>query len=162
VLGIAGFINPGNRVDVLVTIEDPATEEPVTKIVLGNLLVLASGTQIVENSKGEPAPVDVYTLEVTPEEGERITLAGSKGQLQFALRGATDAEIVLTRGVTVPELLKSMMVIVEEEKIIPTPPIAVKSKPIKKTRYTRPVKKSNKATVEIIKGLTLTKKEITI
>ena len=163
VLGIAGFINPGNRVDVLVTIQDPTKEEPVTKIVLGNLLVLASGRQIVENSKGEAAPVDVYTLEVTPEEGERITLAANKGQLQFALRGAVDSEIVLTKGITVPELLKSMMVKVEEKETIPATSVAGKSSPVKKTsRYTRPGKKSNKASVEIIKGLTLTKKEITI
>lgn len=158
VLGIAGFINPGNRVDVLVTIQDPAKKAPVTKIVLENLLVLASGTQIVENSKGEPAPVDVYTLEVTPEEGERLTLASSKGKLQFALRGAADAQIVLTKGITVPELLKSMMVPVEKKEIVQAKPV----KRVRKARYTRSSKKTNKATVEMIKGLTLTKKEIKI
>jgi len=118
VLGIAGLINPRNRVDVLVTINDPDKKEFITKIVLENLLVLAAGTQIVENSEGEPAPVDVFTLEVTPEQGERLTLAANKGTLQFALRGATDSEIILTKGVTVPEMLKSHLIM---EKIDPKP-----------------------------------------
>jgi pilus assembly protein CpaB len=162
VLGIAGFINPGNRVDVLVTIKDPETEMEITKIVLENLLILASGTQIVENSKGEPAPVDVYTLEVTPEQGERLTLAASEGKLQFALRGATDADIVLTKGITVPEMLKSLLI--SKPEPVKSPVSKTVSKPRtrhRKTKYVGP-KKTNKVTVEIIKGLELTKEEIRI
>jgi Flp pilus assembly protein CpaB len=49
--------------------------------------------------------VDVYTLEVTPDQGERLTLAANEGRLQFALRGAADDAVVLTSGVTVPEVL---------------------------------------------------------
>ena len=61
-----------------------------------------------KNSKGESdtAPVDVYTLEVTPEEGERLTLAATEGKLQFALRNILDTETVYTRGVTIPDALK--------------------------------------------------------
>ncbi len=162
VLGIAGFINPGNRVDVLVTIEDPEKEIKVTKMVLENLLVLASGTQIEENSKGEPAPVDVYTLEVTPEQGERLTLAANEGKLQLALRGAADTDIVLTKGITVPEMLKSLA-FSEPEPV--KPPVSKRvSKPRtrpRKTKYTGP-KKTNKVTIETIKGLELTKEEIKI
>ena len=154
VLGLAGFINPGNRVDVLVTIDDPKNKEPVTKIVLENLKVLASGTQIIENSKGEPAPVDVYTLAVTSEQGERLTLAATEGRLQFALRGAADTDVVLTKGITVPELLKSMLIADTSEKT------AVK--PVRKVRYTRPASNNRKATVEVIKGVELSRKEITI
>ena len=105
VLGISGFIKPGNRVDVLVTLKHGKTE--TTKIVLENVLVLATGKEIQENDKGEPSPVDVYTMEVTPEEGEKLTLAASKGKLQFALRNVTDAETVLTRGATVDKTLAS-------------------------------------------------------
>jgi pilus assembly protein CpaB len=105
VLGISGFIKPGNRVDVLVTLKHGKTE--TTKIVLENVLVLASGKEIQENDKGNPSPVDVYTMEVTPEEGEKLTLAASKGKLQFALRNVTDAEIVLTKGATINKTLSS-------------------------------------------------------
>ncbi len=158
VLGIAGFINPGNRVDVLVTIEDPGKNDAtISKIVLKNLLVLASGTQIIENSQGEPAPVDVYTLEVTPDQGDRLTLASKEGSLQFALRGATDNNPITTKGITVPELLDS----VPEIKPEPVQKVAVAEpqKVIPKKKYKRPPKKS-KAIIEIIKGLELTKEVV--
>ncbi len=105
VLGISGFIKPGNRVDVLVTLKHGKKE--TTKIVLENVLVLATGKEIQENDKGNPSPVDVYTMEVTPEEGEKLTLAASKGKLQFALSNVTDAEIVLTKGATINKTLSS-------------------------------------------------------
>ncbi len=68
--GIAGFIHPGNRVDVLVTLQDQERDRaPVTKTVLENILVLAAGPQVEADGKRErPAQVDVITLEVTPGE----------------------------------------------------------------------------------------------
>ncbi len=108
VIGISGFINPGNRVDVLVTLKDPQSKVEKTKMVLDNIPVLATGTQIVKNEKGEPAPVDVYTLEVTPEDGEKLALAASEGKLQFALRNLIDSEKVLTSGATIAKTLASL------------------------------------------------------
>ena len=108
VIGISGFINPGNRVDVLVTLQDPRTKMEVTKLVLENVPVLATGTQIEKNAKGDPAPVDVYTLEVTPDDGEKLALAAAEGKLQFALRNVTDAEKVLTKGANIPQTLASL------------------------------------------------------
>ena len=107
VIGISGFIQPGNRVDVLVTIKDPQKDSEVTKVVLENILVLATGSLIQEDGKGKTAPVDVYTLEVTPEEGEKLALAATKGKLQFALRNAADSDTVITSGATIPYLLSS-------------------------------------------------------
>lgn len=109
VIGLSGLIQPGNRVDVLVTWKDPRNKREITKIVLEDIVVLATGTEMQKNGKGEgdTAPVDVYTLEVTPEEGERLTLAATEGRLQFALRNVTDTETVYTRGVTIPDALKS-------------------------------------------------------
>lgn len=130
VIGISGFINPGNRVDVLVTLKNPRTKAEKTKMVLDNILVLATGTQIVKNEKGEPAPVDVYTLEVTPQDGEKLALAASEGKLQFALRNLTDSEQVLTHGATIAGTLASL---------------SPKPKPKKKGA-------SGKVTVEVIKG----------
>jgi pilus assembly protein CpaB len=108
IIGISGFINPGNRVDVLATIKDPANKKEKTKIVLENIPVLATGTQIEQNGKGEPAPVDVYTLEVTPVESEKLALAAATGKLQFALRNITDAKKVRTRGATITQTLNSL------------------------------------------------------
>jgi pilus assembly protein CpaB len=108
VIGISGFIRPGNHVDVLVTLTDPRNKRETTKIVLENILVLATGTLVQEDGKGKPAPVDVYTLEVTPQEAEKLALASSKGKLQFALRNATDEKTVLTSGATIPKALGSL------------------------------------------------------
>jgi len=113
VIGISGFIKPGNRVDVLVTIKEPVKKIDITKTVLEDIPVLASGIEIEDNGKGEPSPVSVYTLEVTPEQGERLILAATKGHLQFALRNISDPKSVPTKGVTVPELLESITIAAE-------------------------------------------------
>jgi pilus assembly protein CpaB len=107
VIGLSGFILPMSRVDVMVTLKEERSKREITKTVLENILVLATGTQVQENEKGEPAPVDVYTLEVSPEEGEKLALAANKGKLQFALRNAIDAEEILTSGATVSDTLAS-------------------------------------------------------
>ncbi|MEE9610363.1 MAG: Flp pilus assembly protein CpaB [Desulfatiglandales bacterium] len=107
VIGLSGFILPGNRVDVLVTMRNPSTKRDVTKTVLENILVLATGTEIEENDKGEQAPVDVYTLEVTPVEGEKLALGAAEGKIQLALRNATDGKTVYTPGATVSRMLTS-------------------------------------------------------
>ncbi|NNG06911.1 MAG: Flp pilus assembly protein CpaB [Desulfobacteraceae bacterium] len=119
VIGISGFILPGNRVDVLVTLTHPKTKKKITKIVLENITVLASGTEIQENDSG-PAPVDVYTLEVTPTEGEKLALAATHGRLQFALRGVFDVETVLTRGATIRGTLSSFRPPVRKRKPVKT------------------------------------------
>ncbi len=109
VLGLSGFVQPGNRVDVVVTLEDPKTPNKFqTKTVLENIPVLATGTVMEDNGKGEPAPVDTYTLEVTPQEGEKLALAATRGTLNFALRNPEDESSILTSGATVPTTLASL------------------------------------------------------
>jgi pilus assembly protein CpaB len=143
VIGIAGFILPMNRVDILATLRDPRTKTDVTKVVLEDVLVLATGTQIEKNEKGEPAPVDVYTLEVSPEEGEKLALAAAEGKLQFALRNSTDSAKITTRGATIPETLASLR------------------KPEMKKEGKRWVPKRH-TTVEVIKGNSVSKKKLKI
>jgi pilus assembly protein CpaB len=142
VIGISGFIQPGNRVDVLVTLEDPEKEIEVTKLVLENIPVLATGTEIQDKGKGEPSPVDVYTLEVDPEQGEKLALAATLGKLQFALRNVMDGESVVTRGATIPTTLASLR---GEE---PAKPAEVVSKRIVRRRPAAP----SYVTVEVIRG----------
>ncbi|MEN8212057.1 MAG: Flp pilus assembly protein CpaB [Thermodesulfobacteriota bacterium] len=156
VMGIAGFINPGNRIDVLLTIKDPKGKKEVTKTVLEDLYVLAAGRQIQENSEGAAAPVDVYTLEVTLEQGERLTLASNKGRLQFALRGSMDSDVVLTKGITVPELLDAY--VLNGSKPAAVKKAKVKSGTVSKRYYKRPREKTN-VTIEMIKGLSISKKK---
>jgi len=99
VLGLSGFVRPGDQLDVLVSMKLIDTKKPVTKVVLENLKVLATGSELVSGENGKKSsPVDVYTLEVTPQESEFLALASTQGELHFALRHATDSETVLTSG----------------------------------------------------------------
>jgi pilus assembly protein CpaB len=103
VIGVSGFINPGNHVDVLVTIEN------LTKTVLENILVLTVGQQMERaGTQEKPVPVDVITMELTSVEAEKLALAASNGKIMLALRNPTDTNSVVTRGVTVPVLLSSL------------------------------------------------------
>jgi pilus assembly protein CpaB len=163
VIGISGLINPGNRVDVIITVSDPTQKKVViSKIVLENLLVLATGTQIQRNEKGEPMPVDVYTMEVTPEQAERLALAASQGRLNFALRNTTDSEDIMTRGVTIPQLLASSsyyeVSAVEPEKVRPKKLKKATTKLGKKRKWIP----RRSITVEIIKGTKIKKKKFTL
>lgn len=109
VIGVAGFVHAGNRVDVLVTIDKGKGDAPFTKIVLENILVLAAGPE-VETAKGkgqQPATVDVITLEVTPDDAEKLGLSAAQGRLQLALRGLIDTGEVFTKGASIPALLAS-------------------------------------------------------
>lgn len=108
VIGISGFIKPGHRVDVLVTLKDPRTKKETTKLILSNVLVLATGTEIQEKRDGKPGPVDVYTLEVDPVQAEKLALSAAEGKLQFALRNNLDMETVLTKGATISQTLASL------------------------------------------------------
>lgn len=106
VLGLAGFIRPGDRVDVLVTLlTGEQDSDPVTKTVLENIKVLATGTEFEPTPDGEPSSVDTYTLEVTPHDSEMLALAANQGTLNFALRSDMDEETVLTRGADVESTL---------------------------------------------------------
>ncbi|MHC4269369.1 MAG: Flp pilus assembly protein CpaB [Planctomycetota bacterium] len=112
VIGISGFIFPGSRVDILVTTKHKrggSTPISVTKTVLENILVLASGAQMGNDDKQQQSQkvVDVITLEVTPEEGEKLALATNTGTIQLALRNFADTEEVITPGSTTKTLLAS-------------------------------------------------------
>ncbi|KAB1441826.1 Flp pilus assembly protein CpaB [Pseudodesulfovibrio senegalensis] len=101
VMGLSGFVHPGDRVDVLVSLTEGREEKPVTKMVLEWVKVLATGTQLdTPTEEGVTASVDVYTLELSPQESERLALASTRGTLHFALRNLVDNATVLTHGET--------------------------------------------------------------
>ena len=106
VVGVAGFIHPEDRVDVLVTLR-PENGEPEAKVILQNVKVLAVGKQldVEEKQKSKSVPVTVATLLVTPEQSERLALAATQGKLLLTLRSWTDEEEVMTEGVVARDLL---------------------------------------------------------
>lgn len=107
VIGVAGFVLPGTRVDVLVTASQPGEGEggTDTQIVLQDVEVLSSGQTIERDRQGQPQTVSVVTLLVGPEEAETLTLAADQGQLQLALRNTLDRDTVPTEGQVVSNLL---------------------------------------------------------
>jgi pilus assembly protein CpaB len=105
VVGVAGFVQSGTRVDVLLTIQPPGQSETVTQIILQNLTVLAAGQVYQRDEEGKPVPVNVVTLMVSPEQAERLSLATSQGRIQLALRNMLDIEDATTAGVRVSGLL---------------------------------------------------------
>lgn len=124
VVGLPGFVQPGDRVDVMATFEDPraknkgngGTKTEVTKVVLENTLVLAIDTQM-ERLAGEekPTPVKVITLEVSLEEAERLAMAENGGKLRLALRSPLNPEVKKTKGADFKDLMRS-------HQLIPPPP----------------------------------------
>jgi pilus assembly protein CpaB len=107
VIGVAGYVLPGTRVDVVATVSPTGQATDMTsKVVLTNVQVLAAGTKIERNNdKDKPMPVSVVTLLVDPEEAERLTLASTEGKIQLALRNPLDKTIPATRGIRPAALL---------------------------------------------------------
>ncbi|HYO99843.1 MAG TPA: Flp pilus assembly protein CpaB [Pyrinomonadaceae bacterium] len=103
VVGISGFVMPGALVDVVVVINPVEThgqQNPISKIVLQNIKVLANG-QNIDRPKNdrEPESVKAVTLQVTPEQAEKLALASSEGKLQLVMRNSVDQGDEQTLGV---------------------------------------------------------------
>ena len=106
VVGVAGYVLPGTRVDVITTINPTSRPEDVaSKVILTNVQVLAAGTKIETSEKdNKPVQVSVVTLMVSPEEAERLTLAATEGKIQLALRNPMDKTAPATTGIK-PDVL---------------------------------------------------------
>jgi len=92
VVGVAGFLVPDSRVDVLVTYRTTSSAEPWTATVLENADVLAVGQRTEPDPTGKPASATVLTLLVSPLEAERAVLASTQGAVHFVLRNGLDKE----------------------------------------------------------------------
>lgn len=107
--GISGFIMPGALVDVVVVIdprEGSGMQDPISKIVLQNIKVLANGQNIDKpEDQREANSVKAVTLQVTPEQAEKLALASSEGKLQLVMRNQIDQGDEETPGVNKRGLL---------------------------------------------------------
>lgn len=107
VVGVAGFVQPGLKVDVLVTGRPPRGEAPMTSTVLQNIMVLSSGTMLAPDARGQAINAQSVTLLVTPEQAEILTLASNEGRIQLVLRNSKDNEVRPTPGSNVTKLYGS-------------------------------------------------------
>lgn len=111
VVGVAGFVIPGTRVDVLVTVKSGQggqQQEPQTRVVLSNVQVLTAGTRYDQEratAEGKPIPTSVVTLLLTPPDAEKLTLASEEGQIMLTLRNPLDTEPTVTEGTRFSALL---------------------------------------------------------
>src|SRR5437667_6515162 len=105
IIGVAGFILPGMRVDVLVSGRPPgASTSDITTTVLQNITVLSANQQMQPDNRGQPISATVVNVLVTPEQAQILTLAGNEGRIALVLRNATDQKIETVRGNDTNEL----------------------------------------------------------
>jgi pilus assembly protein CpaB len=115
VIGVAGFALPGNFVDILVSTQNESTKPDqrqdlsISKLVLERILVLAIAQEADQNDT-KPKVVNAVTLEVTPEQAEKLDLARSVGQLSLVLRNQVDVKPAETIGATKETLLSTAAV----------------------------------------------------
>lgn len=111
VVGVSGFVMPGSFVDVVAVInpvrqQNSEGQGPISKIVLQNIKVLASGPKIDSpDNQREPTSVKAVTLQVTPEQAEKLVLAANEGTLQLVMRNYSDQEDTQTKGANKSTLL---------------------------------------------------------
>ena len=107
VIGVAGYVLPGNRVDILATASPTdAHQDTITKVILANVQVLTSGTRMEQDQeKGKPMQVTVVTLLVFPDQAERLALASTEGKIQLALRNPLDKGAPETPGIKTANLM---------------------------------------------------------
>lgn len=151
VIGVAGFVVPGTRVDVLLTGNPSGAPEQQTTTVLENVAVIATGQKLERNTVGEPLVTPVITLLVSPDDAQKLTLATTQGKIQLALRNPLDTKQQELASVNTGSLYKG----------VPTPVhVAAPPRPrsIKRTTPVRVTALPSGFSVEVIKG---TKKDVT-
>ncbi len=105
VSGVAGFIHPGDRVDVLANLPVPTkAQEQVSRIILQDLVVLTTGQVMEQTVDKKPQVVNTVTLEVGPAQAEVLNLASTQGKIRLALRSRRNKTAAITTGVTTTDL----------------------------------------------------------
>src|SRR5262249_12610850 len=94
IVGVAGFLYPGSRVDVLATYTIPNGNGTITQTVLQDAEVVTAGQTIEPDPQGKPQQVNVVTLLLTPDDSQKLQLASTQGTIQFVLRNGTDTKNV--------------------------------------------------------------------
>jgi len=119
IVGVAGFVVPGMRVDVLVSGNPPGNTSggSVTKTLLQYVEVLSAGQNFQKDTEGKPVSVQVVNLLVTPEQAEMLSLASSQTTIQLVLRNPLDTQIAKTPGTAVVQLFRSDMAFPKDEKL---------------------------------------------
>ena len=125
IVGVAGFLFPGSRVDVLATYTQTGTMGAVTQTILQDVEVLAAGQTTEPDPQGKPETVNVVTLLLNPEDSQKLTLASAQGTIQFVLRSGVDQKDVPVHSTRMDQLLNS-------EKPVEPPVVAATTRKVLK------------------------------
>lgn len=148
VSGVAGFIQPGSRVDVLMIMPSISnTSEHLSKLILQDLKVLTAGQVWEQTGANKPVAVNTVTLEVTPQQAEILNLASTQGKIRLTLRSLVNKKVTPTEGFYTSYFFKGKKT--EEAQKAP------EAKP----SPAPPAKPPSKA-VEVIKGTQRSSKEL--
>ena len=162
--GISGFIQPGTLVDVVVVIdprEGSGMQDPISKIVLQNIRVLANGQNIDKpKDEREANSVKAVTLQVTPEQAEKLALASNEGKLQLVMRNQIDQGDEQTKGVNKRTLLTGETAtqapepgsLKSEQTKQQSKPVVRRSAPVEKPAAAPAPQPTPRASVEMIEG----------
>lgn len=144
VVGVAGFVTPGMRVDVLISGNPPGSvnspEGPKVRTLFQNVEVLSAGTDIQQDGQGKPKQVQVVNLLVTPEQAEMLSLASTQAHIQLVLRNPLDTQVAQVPGSALMNLYA------DPNKKPALKPLATPR------RVTRSVPQSQMYTVEVFNG----------
>lgn len=163
VVGVAGFALPGNYVDIVVNTEEDTGKltdgrtKSISKIVLDHILVLAVAQESSVREEGKPKVVNAVTLEVTPEQAEKLDLARSVGQLSLVLRNQLDTSPVATDGSTKQSMLNRIFEVAAAPTVTPPATPKAVAQPVAVVKAKPRVKKvvapsAPKEEIELIKG----------
>jgi pilus assembly protein CpaB len=153
IIGVAGFVGPGSHVDVII-IGIPSPNGAMTsKIFLENVQILAAGQNVERDVNGKPQSSQVVTVLVTPEDAQKLALAGDS-RIQLALRNPIDMAQENSRGVQTAMLYGTSSAAVAPQA---PRPVAIRyaPRPRPKPEIVAPVNVEaavRRVTVEVIRG----------
>lgn len=132
VVGLAGFVVPGMRVDVIIAgnpSSSPSANGVLSRTVLQNIEVLSAGQKIEKSNDGKPEEAQVVNLLVTPDQAEILSLASNETKVQLVLRNPLDTKQEPTHGTSVAALFGQSVAVptarpvhVAASKPVPLPP----------------------------------------
>ena len=131
VVGVAGFVTPGMRVDVLITGNPPGVtastgQGSLVRTLLQNIEVLSAGTDIQRDAEGKPLQVQVVNLLVTPTQAEILSLASAETHIQLVLRNPLDTKLDKPPGTATAQLFTESgppkAPVVAGHKVVSKPP----------------------------------------
>ena len=131
IIGVAGFVLPGMRVDVLMAGNTPGQDQASTgtqcRTILQNIEVLSAGQKIEKTADGKPESAQVVNLLVSPDQAEILNLASSETKVQLVLRNPLDTKSEVTKGTSIAQLFGVSLVPAAVHSTAPAAPRLVRT-----------------------------------